>query len=89
VHPVALYTAAVALALCGALIALLRRLHVPGRVAAIGLIATGALAFLLDMLRVPEQPLTQNLLDVSQWLALLAILLGAMLFVFTPRVEVR
>jgi hypothetical protein len=38
---------------------------------------------------VPEQPLTQNLLDVSQWLALLAILFGAMLFVFTPRVEVR
>jgi phosphatidylglycerol:prolipoprotein diacylglycerol transferase len=89
VHPVALYTAAAALALCGALIALLRRLHVPGRVASIGLIAAGALAFLLDMLRVPEQPLTQNLLDVSQWLALLAILLGAMLFVFTPRVEVR
>jgi phosphatidylglycerol---prolipoprotein diacylglyceryl transferase len=89
VHPVALYTAAAALALCGALLTLLRRVHVPGRVAAIGLIIGGVLAFLLDMLRVPEQPLTQNLLDASQWLALLAILSGAMLLAFTPPAEVR
>ena len=43
----------------------------------------------LRMLRVPDQPLMQNLLDISQWISLLAILSGAMLFTFAPRVEVR
>ena len=55
VHPVALYSAAAALALCVALIALLRRMREPGRVAAIAFIASGTILFLLDMLRVPEQ----------------------------------
>ncbi len=85
VHPVALYSAAAALALCGALFALLRRVREPGRVAAIGLIASGTTLFLLDMLRVPDQPLSHNLLDVSQWIALAAIVFGACLLAFIPR----
>ena len=85
VHPVALYSAAAALALCGALFALLRRMRDPGRVAAIALILSGTTLFLLDMLRVPDQPLSHNLLDVSQWIALAAIVLGACLLVFAPR----
>lgn len=85
VHPVALYTAAAALALCGTLIASLRRNREPGRVTAIALIASGATLFLLDMLRVPEQPLSHNLLDVSQWIALAAIVFGACLLTFAPR----
>ncbi len=89
VHPVAIYTAAVALALCGTLFSLLRRVRTPGRVAAIAIIAAGAIAFLLDMLRVPEQPLAHNLLDVSQWLALASILFGACLFTLAPAAEVR
>ena len=84
-HPVALYSAAAALALCGALFALLRRVREPGRVAAIGLIASGTTLFLLDMLRVPDQPLSHNLLDVSQWIALAAIVFGACLLAFIPR----
>jgi hypothetical protein len=61
----------------------------PGRVAAIGVIASGTTIFLLDMLRVPDQPqaqpLSHNLLDVSQWIALAAIVFGACLFAFVPR----
>jgi phosphatidylglycerol:prolipoprotein diacylglycerol transferase len=89
VHPVALYSAAAALTLCGVLIALLWRLREPGRVAAVAIISGGTILFLLDMLRVPEQPLSNNLLDVSQWIALAAIVFGACLLVFVPRDEVR
>ncbi len=89
VHPVALYSAAAALALCGTLFALLRRMRQPGRVAAIALIASGTILFLLDMLRVPDQPqaqpLSHNLLDMSQWIALAAIVFGACLLALTPR----
>jgi phosphatidylglycerol---prolipoprotein diacylglyceryl transferase len=89
VHPVALYTAAAALALCGILLALLRRMRTPGRVAAIAIITAAALTFLLDMLRVPDQPqaqpLSNNLLDMSQWIALAAIVFGACLLTFIPR----
>ena len=89
VHPVAIYSAAAALAVCGLLIALLRRIREPGRVAAIAFIASGTILFLLDMLRVPEQPLSHNLLDMSQWIALAAIVFGACLLAFFPRAEVR
>jgi len=88
VHPVALYTAAAALALCGALFSLLRRVREPGRVAATAFIASGTILFLLDMLRVPDQPqaqpLSHNLLDMSQWIALAAIVFGACLLAFIP-----
>jgi phosphatidylglycerol:prolipoprotein diacylglycerol transferase len=89
VHPVAIYSAAAALALCCALIALLRRIREPGRVAAIAFIASGTILFLLDMLRVPEQPLSNNLLDISQWIALGAVLLGACLLTLIPRARPR
>jgi len=88
-HPVALYTALSALALCGALLTLLRRMRTPGRVAAIAIIIAAVIAFLLDMLRVPDLPFSHNLLDVSQWIALAAIIFGACLFTFAPRTEAR
>jgi phosphatidylglycerol:prolipoprotein diacylglycerol transferase len=91
VHPVALYAAVAALALCAALLALLRRIREPGRVAAVAIIISGTTLFLLDMLRVPEQspdqPISHNLLDVSQWIALTAIVLGACLLAFAPRAQ--
>jgi phosphatidylglycerol:prolipoprotein diacylglycerol transferase len=87
VHPVALYSATAAIALCAALFALLRRVRDPGRVAAIAVIASGTILFLLDMLRTPEQPLSNNLLDMSQWIALSAIIFGACLLTFGPRTE--
>ena len=92
-HPVALYSAAAALALCGVLISLLRRMRQPGRVAAIAIVASGTILFLLDMLRVPDQPQAQpisnNLLDMSQWIALAAIVFGACLLTLVPRAEVH
>ena len=78
-------SAAAALAFCGALFALLRRIREPGRAAATAFIASGTILFLLDMLRVPEQPLSHNLLDVSQWIALAAVVFGACLLAFIPR----
>jgi prolipoprotein diacylglyceryltransferase len=71
------------------LFALLRRMREPGRVAAVAIIASATMLFLLDMLRVPEQPFSHNLLDVSQWIALAAIVFGFSLLAFVPRVEVR
>ena len=88
-HPVALYTAAAALVLCGALLSLLRRVRTPGRIAAIAIAASGAIVFLLDMLCLPEQPFGHGLLDLSQWLALASILFGVCLFTFAPASEVR
>ena len=89
VHPVALYTAAAALVLCGALFSLLRRVSIPGRVAAFAMVAAGVIVFLFDMLRTPEQPFGHGLLDLSQWLALASILFGACLFTVAPAPEVR
>jgi phosphatidylglycerol:prolipoprotein diacylglycerol transferase len=85
VHPVALYSAAIALALCAATFAMLKRVRIPGRVAGIALIASGMIVFLLDMLRIPEQPLAHNLLDTSQWLALVGIVVGGCLLAAAPR----
>lgn len=85
VHPVALYSAAAALALCGVLFALLRRMQQPGRVAAIAIIVSGTTVFLLDMLHVPELPLSNNLLDMTQWIALADVVFGACLLAFAPR----
>ena len=84
VHPVAMYSAAAALVLCGALFPLLRRVRTPGRVAATAIIAAGLIVFVLDMLRAPEQPLGHSLLDLSQWIALASILFGACLLTFAP-----
>lgn len=89
VHPVAFYTAAAALLLCGALFSLLRRVSMPGRVAAIAIVAAGLIVYLLDMLCIPEQMFGHGLLDLSQWLALASILFGVCLFIFAPALEVR
>jgi phosphatidylglycerol:prolipoprotein diacylglycerol transferase len=85
VHPVAVYSAIIALALCAATFAMLKRVRIPGGVAGIALIASGMIVFLLDMLRIPEQPLAHNLLDTSQWLALVGIVVGGCLFAAAPR----
>jgi phosphatidylglycerol:prolipoprotein diacylglycerol transferase len=91
-HPVAIYTMIAALVLCGILLGLLnspfRKPHPPGRIAGIALIAAGVISFPLDMLRFPEQPYAHNLLDVTQWLALASIAVGAALLLFGPRVKI-
>jgi phosphatidylglycerol:prolipoprotein diacylglycerol transferase len=79
VHPVAAYSALVALALCAALMHLIRRMHSPGRIAGVALIVSGIATFLLDMLRMPQQPLAHTWLDASQWISLAGIGLGSCL----------
>jgi phosphatidylglycerol:prolipoprotein diacylglycerol transferase len=86
-HPVAVYSALVALALCAALVHLIRGMHSPGRIAGIALIACGTASFLLDMLRLPEQPLAHTWLDASQWISLAGIGLGSCLITLPAQAE--
>jgi phosphatidylglycerol:prolipoprotein diacylglycerol transferase len=88
-HPVALYSAVVVLALCAALLHLIRRMHRPGRIAGIALIVSGTASFLLDMLRMPEQPLGHTWLDASQWISLAGVGLGSCLLTVPTQVETR
>lgn len=86
-HPVALYSALVALALCAALVHLIRRMHSPGRIAGAALIVSGTASFLLDMLRLPEQPLAHTWLDASQWISLAGLGLGSCLLTLPVQTE--
>jgi phosphatidylglycerol:prolipoprotein diacylglycerol transferase len=88
-HPVALYSALIALALCAALMHRIRRMHSPGRIAGVALIASGTASFLLDMLRLPEQPLAHTWLDASQWISLAGIGIGSCLLTLPPQAEAR
>jgi phosphatidylglycerol:prolipoprotein diacylglycerol transferase len=87
VHPVAIYTALIALALCAALLHLIRRMHSPGHIAGVALIASGIASFLLGMLRLPEQPLAHTWLDASQWISLAGVGLGSCLFTLPTSTE--
>jgi phosphatidylglycerol:prolipoprotein diacylglycerol transferase len=88
-HPVSIYTAIIALALCAALMHLIRRMHSPGRIAGAALIASGLASFLLDMLRLPEQPLAHTWLDASQWISLAGVGLGSCLLTLPATMESR
>lgn len=87
VHPAALYATLVAVALCAALVHLIRRMHSPGRIAGVALIVSGTASFLLDMLRMPEQPLAHTWLDASQWISLAGIGLGSCLLTLPAQSE--
>ena len=76
VHPVQLYEASLALALCGAMFFLLGRRAFVGQVAALALMGGGACSFLLDMLRQPTETTGNALLDPGQFIALAAMLAG-------------
>lgn len=80
VHPVQLYSMAIALALCVVLLRVLARRRYAGEVAGIGLLAGGAIAFLLDMLAQPVESLGDGWLDPGQWIALAALVVGATIF---------
>ena len=87
VHPVAAYSALVALALCAVLMHLIRRMHSPGRIAGVALVSIGVASFLLDMLRMPEQPLAHTLLDASQWISLAGVGLGSCFLTLPAQTE--
>jgi phosphatidylglycerol:prolipoprotein diacylglycerol transferase len=82
VHPVQVYTLILALALCEYTLIRLRRRKLPGEVAARALAFGGLAGFLLDFLRQPVESQGQAWLDPGQWIALLAILAGAVLWIY-------
>ena len=88
-YPVALY-GVLAAALIAVVLwrALLRRPALledkRGRVAALGLMLGGASAFCVDMLTQPSPATSDLLLEPGQWVALGAVLAGALLWTFAP-----
>ena len=79
VHPVQMYAAIIALALCAVLFRMLPRRRSSGQVAALALITGGLAAFLLDMLQQPVESSGDALLDPGQLVALAAIIAGTAL----------
>jgi phosphatidylglycerol:prolipoprotein diacylglycerol transferase len=80
VHPVQIYTALAMAALCALAMQRLRQRRFAGEVMAASLIAGGVVWFALDMLRQPEYTNGTTLLDLDQYVALMAFLLGAWLW---------
>ena len=83
IHPVEVYTAIAAFALCGVLIAALMtaqaRGESAGKTAATGLFLFGAIVFFLTFLTQPTEASQILLLDPIQWLGLAAIGLGTVM----------
>jgi phosphatidylglycerol---prolipoprotein diacylglyceryl transferase len=79
-HPVQLYAALIASALCGLLLLCLKSRARAGEIAALALVLSGATSFLLDMLRQPLDTFGRGWLDPSQWIAVAAMIAGAVLW---------
>ena len=84
VHPVALYGVACGLALTLLLWGALPRVP-EGQVAAFGLVTGGTAAFLLDMFSQPLAASDEAWIEPGQWIALAAVLAGALLWMFATR----
>jgi phosphatidylglycerol:prolipoprotein diacylglycerol transferase len=78
-HPVQIYAAVASLLLFAVLMWLLQRRVRAGIPAGVALIAGGALAFLLDMLTQPFESGGNAWLEPGQWIALGAMVAGALL----------
>ncbi len=84
VHPVALYGALAALLLAGLLWGTAPRVRTFGRLAAVALMAGGAIAFGLAMVTQPVPAMVELWLEPGQWVALAAMLCGALLWGLAP-----
>jgi phosphatidylglycerol---prolipoprotein diacylglyceryl transferase len=80
VHPVQIYAAVIALALCTVLFRMLPRRKFSGQIAAVALITGGLSTFLLDLLQQPVESSGDSLLDPGQFVALAAMLVGAVMY---------
>jgi phosphatidylglycerol:prolipoprotein diacylglycerol transferase len=80
VHPVQIYAAITALAICFGLLRKLQKRKFAGEVAALAMMTGGTGAFLLDMLRQPVESFGASVLDPGQFVALAAMFVGAVLF---------
>jgi phosphatidylglycerol:prolipoprotein diacylglycerol transferase len=79
-HPVQIYAAVASLVLFAVLMWLLQRKVRVGVVAGVALVAGGAVAFLLAMLTQPFESGGTAWLEPGQWIALGALVAGALLF---------
>lgn len=81
VHPVQIYALVAAVVLCMWLLRMLMKGHRVGIVASVGLMAGGAVSFALGMLRQPMESMGDSWLDPSQWVAVVAMVVGVLFFV--------
>jgi len=87
VHPVQIYALVVAAALGVVLLKMLMKTRRAGMVASVGLMAGGVASFGLDMLRQPVESMGNAWLDPSQWVALVVVVVGILIFVSGPKRE--
>ena len=85
VHPVEIYALIAALAMCELLLIRLKRRKRAGQVAGLALAAGGAISFLLDMLRQPVDSFGGAWLDPSQFVALVAFVVGIGILAYAER----
>jgi len=81
VHPVQIYALIVAVALCLWLLRMLTKVHQAGMVASVALMLGGAISFALGMVRQPMESMGDSWLDPSQWVAVVAMVVGVLIFV--------
>ncbi len=84
VHPVELYALILGAALCGLLLASLRRRAYAGQTAGLGLLAGGLALFFLDFMTLPSDILTHAWIDPAQMLALPMVIAGAVMSMIPP-----
>lgn len=87
VHPVQIYALVAAVLLCAWLLRMLTKAHRAGMVASVGLMAGGAGSFALGMLRQPMESMGDSWLDPAQWVAVVAMVGGVLIFVVKPHKE--
>ncbi len=85
-QPVAAYGVVVSLVIAAVLWGLVRRRLVAGRTAAVGLMAGGVAAYALDMVTQPSVVFLDWWMEPGQIVALGAMLAGALVWTFAPRV---
>jgi len=89
VHPVQIYALVVAVVLCVVLLRMLIEKRRVGMVASVALVMGGAASFVLDMLRQPVETMGNAWLDPSQWVAIVAMVMGLGIFAGPPMSQKR
>jgi drug/metabolite transporter (DMT)-like permease len=85
-QPVAIYATAASVVLLVVLVRLLERRLRAGMVAGVALVAGGAVSFGLDMITQPLERSRSAWLDPAQWIALGAMLAGALMLTFLKEI---
>ena len=89
VHPVEIYSTIAWLALCAALLGLLRLARRAGGTGAWGLLLGGLLLFVTDFFRLPSELYGTSWFDRVQWFALILVTSGGLMLAFGPAARGR